>query len=170
MSSVVGERRSGLWVIFATFAVAMLFSVVALPESIPWEMGYLRPQWVVLVLIYWIIALPQRIGILTAWLIGLLVDVLSGSSLLGQHGIAFIVVAYISASLYQRLRMFAVWQQSLIVFAIVGLNQMINSWIENIAGVSEWNMWFLLTAFISALMWPWIFLILRYLRRVFNVT
>jgi rod shape-determining protein MreD len=170
MSSVVDERRSGLWVIFATFAVAMLFSIVALPESVPRELGYLRPQWVVLVLIYWIIALPHRVGIVTAWLIGLLVDVLAGSSLLGQHGIAFIVVAYIAVSLYQRLRMFAVWQQSLIVFAIVGLNQMINSWIENIAGVSEWNMWYLLSAFISALMWPWVFLVLRYLRRIFNVT
>ncbi|MDP6026758.1 MAG: rod shape-determining protein MreD [Pseudomonadales bacterium] len=169
MEAVVDDRGNSLWVIAMTFVIAMLLSVVSLPEFIPWELGYLRPQWVVLVLIYWIIALPHRIGVAVAWLIGLLVDVLLGS-LLGQHGIAFIVVAYISSSLYQRLRMFAVWQQSLVVFATIGLSQLINSWIENIAGLSEWNMWYLVPAFVSALLWPWIFLVLRFLRRFFNVT
>ncbi|HIG40161.1 MAG TPA: rod shape-determining protein MreD [Gammaproteobacteria bacterium] len=169
MAAVAEIRSNGLWVIVASFIIAMLFSVVALPDSIPWELGYLRPQWVVLVLIYWIIALPHRIGIVVAWLVGLLLDVLLGS-LLGQHGMAFIVVAYIASSLYQRLRMFAVWQQSLIVFATVGLSQMINFWVENLAGLSEWDMWYLVSAFISALLWPWVFMVLRYLRRVFNVT
>ena len=76
MAAVAEIRSNGLWVIVVTFIVAMLLSVVALPDSIPWELGYLRPQWVVLVLIYWIIALPHRIGIVVAWLIGLLLDVL----------------------------------------------------------------------------------------------
>lgn len=168
MAAVVDGKGSGLWVIALTFAIAMLFSVVSLPDIVPWELGYLRPQWVVLVLIYWIIALPQRMGIVMAWLIGLLLDVLMGS-LLGQHGIALIVVAYIASSLYQRLRMFAIWQQSLVVFAIVGLSLLIHSWIDITAGLAEWNLWYLLSAFISALLWPWVFMVLRYLRRFFNV-
>ena len=166
---MVDEKGSGLWVVAATFTLAMLLAVISLPEFVPWELGYLRPQWVLLVLIYWVIALPHRIGILVAWTAGLLVDILLGS-LLGQHGIAFIVVAYIASSLYQRLRMFAVWQQGLIVFATIGLSQLINLWIENIAGLSTWSPWYLLPAFVSALVWPWIFLSLRYLRRFFYVT
>ena len=166
---MVDEKGSGLWVVAATFTLAMLLAVISLPEFVPWELGYLRPQWVLLVLIYWVIALPHRIGILVAWTAGLLVDILLGS-LLGQHGIAFIVVAYIASSLYQRLRMFAVWQQGLIVFATIGLSQLINLWIENIAGLSTWSLWYLLPAFVSALVWPWIFLALRYLRRFFYVT
>lgn len=168
MAAVVDSKGNGLWVVALTFAIAMLFSVVSLPDIVPWELGYLRPQWVVLVLIYWIIALPQRMGIVIAWLIGLLLDVLMGS-LLGQHGISLIVVAYIASSLYQRLRMFAIWQQSLVVFAVVGLSLLIHSWIEITAGLAEWNMWYLLSAFISALLWPWVFMVLRYLRRFFNV-
>jgi len=81
-----------------------------------------------------------------------------------------VVVAYIAQSLYQRLRMFTVWQQSGIVFAIVGLSQLINFWIENIAGLADWSLWYLLPSVVSALLWPWIFLVLRYLRRVFDVT
>ena len=96
-------------------------------------------------------------------------DVLLGD-LLGQHGIAYVLVAYIAQSLYQRLRMFTVWQQSAIVFAIVGLNQLVNFWIESIAGLAEWSLWYLLPSVVSAQLWPWIYLILRYLRRVFDVT
>ena len=159
---------AGLWVIALTFVVAMVLAIVPLPDSVPIELGYLRPQWVVLVLIYWVIALPARVGILVAWSIGLIVDVLLGS-LLGQHGVAFILVAYIASSLYQRLRMFSLWQQSLIVFAIVGLNQLINFWIESIVGIGDWNMWYLLSSVVSALLWPSVFLLLRYLRRQFSV-
>ena len=159
----------GLGVIALTFVVAMVLAIVPLPDSVPIELGYLRPQWVVLVLIYWVIALPGRVGILVAWSIGLIVDVLLGS-LLGQHGVAFILVAYIASSLYQRLRMFSLWQQSLIVFAIVGLNQLINFWIESIVGIGDWNMLYLLASVVSALLWPSVFLLLRYLRRQFNVT
>ena len=82
---------AGLWVIALTFVVAMVLAIVHLPDSVPVELGYLRPEWVVLVLIYWVIALPRRVGILVAWSVGLIVDVLLGS-LLGQHGIAFIIV------------------------------------------------------------------------------
>jgi rod shape-determining protein MreD len=159
---------AGLWVIALTFLVAMVLAILPLPDSVPIELGYLRPQWVVLVLIYWVIALPDRVGILAAWSIGLIVDVLLGS-LLGQHGVAFILVAYIASSLYQRLRMFSLWQQSMIVFAIVGLNQLINFWIESIVGIGDWNLWYLLSSVVSALLWPSVFLLLRYCRRQFNV-
>ena len=162
-------RAHGFWVIALTVVVAMILSVVSLPETVPVQVGYLRPEWVVLVLLYWVIALPHRVGIIFAWCVGLLADVLWGD-LLGQHAMAFMIVAYIGQNLYQRLRMFTVWQQSLIIFAIVGLNQLINFWIESIAGPAVWSMWYLLPAVVSALLWPWVFLILRYLRRVFSVT
>jgi rod shape-determining protein MreD len=168
MEAVVDSRLSGLWVIAATFVAAMVLAIVSLPDFVPTELGYLRPEWIVLVLIYWVIALPHRVGIVIAWSVGLLTDVLLGS-LLGQHAIAFTVVAYIVTSLYQRLRMFSVWQQSMIVFAAVGLNQLINFWIEKIAGLTEWNVWHLLASVMSALLWPLVFLLLRSLRRRFNV-
>lgn len=161
-------RIGGLLVIFITFIIAMVLSIVSLPDSVPYELGYLRPEWIVLVLMYWVIALPHRVGVVIAWIVGLLTDVLLGS-LLGQHAIAFVVVAYITSSLYQRLRMFSLWQQSIIVFATVGVSQLINIWIENIVGLSEWNMWYLLASVMSAMLWPTVYLLLRYLRRQFNV-
>ena len=169
MGVVASTRIGGPWIIAFTFLVAMILAVVPMPEIFPVEIGYLRPEWVVLVLIYWVIALPQRVGIVIAWILGILLDVLLGS-LLGQHAISLVVVAYIAVKLYQRLRMFSIWQQSLVVFAIVGVNQLINFWIESIAGLTEWNMWYLLASVMSALVWPWIYLLLRSLRRRFNVS
>ena len=140
------QSLRGWWVILVSFFLAMVLSILSLPGLGSWEFGFLRPDWILLVLIYWVIALPHRVGLLTAWVLGLLADVLLGT-LLGQHAIVFMVVAYVASNLYQRLRMFAVWQQSLVVFALVGLAQLI-----------------------GALVWPWMFLLLRFMRRFFGVT
>ncbi len=169
MQAVADNRVFGVSVIGLTILVAMVLAVVPAPAVFPAELSYLRPDWVALVLIYWIIALPHRIGVITAWVLGLIMDVLLGS-LLGQHALAYVLIAYISASLYQRLRMFSVWQQALIVFAILGVNHLINFWVESIAGLATFSMWYLMPSLVGALLWPWVFLLLRYLRRRFNVS
>jgi rod shape-determining protein MreD len=166
---VVEQSARGWWVILVSFFLAMILSILALPGLLPWEFGFLRPDWMLLVLIYWVIALPHRVGLLTAWILGLLTDVLLGT-LLGQHAVVFMIIAYVASNLYQRLRMFAVWQQSLVVFALVGLAQMINYWIEGLVGPKDWSLWLLLPALMSSLVWPWMFLLLRFLRRFFGVT
>ena len=96
-------------------------------------------------------------------------DVLLGS-LIGQHALAYIVIAYIAANLYQRLRMFSVWQQAAVLLALLGTNHLIIFWVESFAGLSDWSFWYLLPAVAGALLWPWIFLLLRFLRRRFGVT
>lgn len=169
MEGVADIRANAVWVIATTFLIALILTVIHVPFDMPAEVGYLRPEWVALTLIYWVIALPHCVGLLVAWCLGLVLDVLLGD-LLGQHALSLLLVAWIAQSLYQRLRMFTVWQQSAVVFGIVGLHQLINFWIERLAGQSAWSLWYLLPSVVSALLWPWIFLVLRYLRRVFNVT
>jgi rod shape-determining protein MreD len=90
-------------------------------------------------------------------------------SLIGQHALSYVLIAYVALSLYQRLRMFSVWQQATILFALLGLNQLIGFWIENIAGLTDWSMWYLLPALSGAFLWPWVFLMLRSIRRKVGV-
>ena len=97
MEAVADNRVGSTAIIALTMAAGMVLAVMPLPGSVPPELGYLRPDWVVMVLIYWIIALPHRVGIVTAWGTGLIVDVLLGS-LLGQHALAYIVIAYVASS------------------------------------------------------------------------
>lgn len=161
---MAARNHHGGWVIFASFVIALM--LVALP--LPGWAEHLRPQWVVLVMIYWCMALPHRFGIGFSWLAGLFVDVLTGA-LLGQHALAYAVVAYVVIKLYQRVRVFPLWQQALLVFVLVLLSQLLTLWIKGAIGKvpDSWTYW--LPSITSTLIWPWAFLLMRDIRRRFRV-
>lgn len=154
----------GYGVILLTFIAAYVLAVVPLPAWLQWG----RPEWVALTLIYWTIALPQRVGIVTALLLGLGLDVVKGS-VLGQNALALVVVALLALLLYQRLRVYSLWQQSGVVFILVGINMLICQWVQKLEGLSLLPRLFLLPALTSALLWPVILHVLRGLRRYYRV-
>ena len=155
---------AGILFIYCSILIGMVLSVVQLPNGLPPELGYVRPDWVALVLIYWVIAAPDRFGLFTAWIVGITMDVLVGG-LIGQLALSYLILTYITASLYQRLRMFSVWQHAAVIFFILGLSHIMSFWIESIAGHSKWSLWYILPAVTGSFLWPWIFLLLRYFRR-----
>lgn len=163
------NKAWGMVSIWITIFVGMVLAVVRMPQFVPVELGFLRPDWVAMIVVYWVIALPQRVGIGTAWLAGISVDVLLGSPL-GQHALSYVLIAYVAASLYQRVRMFSVWQQATILFALLGLNQLVEFWIGSIVGPKDWSFWYLLPAVSGSFLWPSVFLMLRYLRRRTGMT
>jgi rod shape-determining protein MreD len=142
-----------------------VLAIYPLPQTLQWA----RPEWVTLVLIYWIIALPHRVGLVTSFAVGLLLDLLEGS-LLGLNALSLSVVAYLSLLLYQRLRVFNMLQQVSVIFVLVGVNQLVSQWIQNLTGVGSVNVRFLLPALLSALLWPAVLTVLRHLRRQYGVT
>jgi rod shape-determining protein MreD len=79
-------------------------------------------------------------------------------------------VALLSLTLYQRLRVFSVLQQAGTVFVLVGINQLVCQWVQNLEGVGSPELLFLLPAVSSALLWPFVLHILRGLRRYYVVT
>jgi len=159
------NRPHSIWVIFLSFFVAYLLAIVPFPE---WAMNF-RPEWVPMVLIYWTMALPYRVGIGSAWVVGLVLDVLEGSTL-GVNALALVVVAYVALSLHLRMRMFSMLQQSGFVLALVGLNLMLCNWLQIVTGQSvSSNLMFLMAALTSAVIWPAFFQLLRRVRRSFDV-
>ncbi|NQV70760.1 MAG: rod shape-determining protein MreD [Pseudohongiella sp.] len=158
-------RAHGIWVILLSFFIAYLLAIVPFPE---WAMIY-RPEWVPMVLIYWAMALPYRVGIGFAWVVGLLLDVLEGS-ILGLNAMSLVILAYVTISLHQRMRMFSTLQQSGLVLALVGLNLMLCNWLQIVTAQSvPSNLMFLMAALSSAVIWPSLFQLLRQVRRGFNV-
>ena len=162
MSTLI--RHHGGGVIFITFFIALVLTVVPLPDSL----RIARPDWVLIVLIYWAMALPHRVGVGIGWLIGLLTDVLTGM-LLGQHALAYCLVAYLTLKLHQRLRLYPLWQQALSVLILLALGQLLVLWINGIVGrpIHSWLYW--MPSLVGALLWPPIFIVLRGLRRAFRV-
>ena len=163
------NKVGGLVTIWMTIFAGMVLAIVPMPQLLPVELGFLRPDWVCMILVYWIIALPHRVAILTAWLAGVLVDVLLGSPI-GQHALSYVIIAYVAGSLYQRVRMFSVLQQATILLALLGLNELVEFWVESIVGLTDWSFWYLLPAVSGAFLWPLVFLMLRYLRRRVRIT
>jgi rod shape-determining protein MreD len=147
-------------VIYLTFIVGMILMILPLPD---WVRIY-RPDWVALILIYWSMALPKRVGLWSALIIGLLVDSLLGT-LLGQHALALVVITYLNLNVYLRIRVLSLVQQSLYVFSLLAISQLIIAWMDGIMGLTVPFKAIFGAPFIGMLMWPWAFVILRDIRR-----
>jgi cell shape-determining protein MreD len=81
-----------------------------------------------------------------------------------------VIIAYVTLNLHQRLRMFSALQQAGLVFAMVGINLMLNHWLEILTGQTvASNLLFLSAALTSAIIWPSMFQLLRHIRRSFDV-
>ncbi len=161
---MVSQGPQAYWVILSSFFIALVLTVLPMPAWLQWG----RPEWASLALIYWVIALPQRVGLVTAVLLGVFIDTLEGA-VLGQNALALTVVATLALTLYQRLRVYNLWQQSAVVFVLVGIHQMICQWVQTLQGAGATSLMFLLPAVSSALLWPFVLHSLRGARRRYRV-
>ncbi len=160
MATILKPANGKIYIIL-TILFAMVLQLLPLPQVIE----LYRPEFVLMVLIYWSMALPNRVGIAAAWITGLFVDVLLGIPL-GINALAYALVVYVIARFYLQLRQYPYWQQALIILALVLLaklvNLMMSSHIEAV--------YLLLPALFSALLWPFNYLLLRLVRRTFDVS
>jgi rod shape-determining protein MreD len=162
---MIKKSQQGRWIIVVSFIVALMLTAMPLPE---WAV-YWRPAWVAMVLIYWCMALPDRIGIGVGWLLGLLLDVLQGT-LLGQNALGLAILAYFVLKSHQRIRVFPLVQQALLVCLLLLFYQLLSLWVRGIMGVppTSWTYW--MPALTSMVLWPWLFIILRDIRRRYHVS
>lgn len=150
--------------IFITLLGALMLAMLPMPDWTIW----LRPAWVLLVLIYWTIESPHRVNVGTAWLVGLVVDIINGTPL-GEHALAYTVVVYFVARIHIRLRMAPMLQQGLSVFVFVLLYQFILYCIQGFVGELPESHLYWLSSVTSMLLWPWLFFLLRDSRKWLRV-
>ncbi|WP_439101879.1 rod shape-determining protein MreD [Congregibacter sp.] len=160
----MSERRNAYWVILASLLFAAVLAVIPLTGTLLWW----RPEWILLVLLYWTIALPHRVGLVTALIVGLFVDVMEGA-VIGQNMLSLSVVVTLASLMYQRLRVFTLVQQSSVVFLLAGLHQLITQWLQGLQGGAVPGFGFLFPALSTALLWPLLMPVLRELRRSYKV-
>jgi rod shape-determining protein MreD len=131
----------------------------------PWPnfLTSINPDWVLLALIYWAIAIPERIGIFHAWTVGLLTDVLTGS-VFGEHALTYPLVIYSCLILHKRLRQFPVPQQCLFIFFCLVFSHVLLFWLNNIQHTVQMHFSFWLPIVSGTLCWPLIYSVLRRVR------
>lgn len=146
-----------------TIIAAFMLAIMPLPD---WAVNF-RPDWVTLVMIYWAMALPASIGVTIAWMTGLMLDVSHGA-VLGQHALGLVIVVYFIHTQHQRLRVASLLQQAIVVFFMLLLKQFISLWVTGIMGRAPDSWLYFMPSLTSALLWPWVYIILRDLRRKFG--
>ncbi len=159
------QIRHATWVVVLCLLVAMALTIWPLPAAVE----PFRPEWTLLVLIYWVMALPTRFNVGVAFLAGLLLDVLTGT-LLGQHALAFTIIAFLVSMIHLRIRVYPVWQQAIAVCFLLAIHESILILVEGSTGTLEGlgQRWAPIVT--GTLFWPWVMLLMRYLRRRFQVT
>ena len=155
----MSRDSGGLGLLWTAVAVAILLSLLPLPPVLE----PLQPYWVALVLLYWSLEVRRPPSLGAAFLIGLLLDILSGS-LLGLHALSLVVLVYLVLRFRARIRFFPPWQQALSVLGLLVNDRIILLWITVLLGepVPTWRYW--LPPLVGMALWPWLFLLLDHLR------
>ncbi len=151
-------------IIYSTFFLGLICAIFPLPIIL----NAFRPDWMMLIIFYWVLALPHRVGIVHAFIVGLLLDLLLGSTL-GMHALVFSILAYIVSINYQRIRYFTIVQTTLLVGLFILISKVSLYLIASSLHEIVLHKHYFWSIFTSMLIWPWFFLFMRFIRIRFKV-
>jgi len=150
--------------IYLSFFIALVLYILPLPIAI----SATRPSFLLLLVFYWVLALPQKVGVMHACFLGLIVDILLGSTL-GVNALLLSLVSYFVTSYYQKIRNFNMAKTTITIGILVFVDYLFLYWIAS----SERNIvlhdYYFIPLLTSMLIWPWFFLLMRFARTKFKV-
>jgi rod shape-determining protein MreD len=142
------------WFVLVTLFCALLLNF--LPTSAwPW-----MPDWVALLIVFWSIREWRLVGMGSAFVLGIAMDV-ADASLLGQHALAYVLVAYIASSLSRRILWFPIGKQALHVLPLLLIVQLVQMLVRVMPGVATPGLSYFIGPFVATALWlPLTFLLL----------
>lgn len=150
-----------------TVAVTLLLATILEALVLPELLTPLRPAWLTVTVVYWLMRHPEKIGVFFATAVGVLMDVITGSYF-GIHMLSLCILAYFVSLMHQRMNMFPMLQQAAIVFILVGIHLMLVTLLQAHLSGLDTNLDYLWKALTTAALWPVIVLLtdrLSYLLR-----
>ncbi len=155
----MSPRQSPGWVLPASVLLALVVGLLPLPGIV----AELRPWLLGLVMAYWLLESPGRVGLGVCFAIGLLGDLAFGT-LLGEQAMRLVILGFIVQRFRARLRFFPLWQQALAMGALLLNDRVVHAAVVVLAGqgwpaVASW-----LSPLLGLLLWPWLFLLLDAMR------
>lgn len=150
--------------IVVSIIIGVILQIIPMPSPI----DVYRPDWLLLILVYWSMALPNRVSVGIAGISGLIIDILYGTAL-GVHSFALAIPIYLVSANYQRLRNYSMAQQAVMILIISCLYHLTVYWLQYLITGIEFSWLFLWPALTSVLFWPWLFWLLRKFRRNLGV-
>ncbi|HSD99832.1 MAG TPA: rod shape-determining protein MreD [Burkholderiales bacterium] len=134
--------------------IALTLIAALMLNLLPWSGTWLwlKPDFVALVVLYWCIEQPRKVGFVSAWMMGLFMDVADGT-LFGQHALAYSILAYAGIVLHRRVRMFSGTPQVMHVLVLLLLNDLIVLAIRLAAGADFPGLQYFIGTFVAAALW-----------------
>lgn len=111
------------------------------------------PDLLSVVLVFWTVHQPQRVGIAVAFVFGLLMDVHQGA-LLGQNALAYTVLSFLAITIHRRVLWFPVPTQALHVAPLFVAAHLVELCLRMLSGAAFPGLWMLLAALAESLLWP----------------
>lgn len=154
----MSRTRNG-WVLPVSLLLALLLGLVPLPASLQ----PVRPYWLALVLAYWVLEEPERIGLGVAFVLGLVADLAFGG-LIGEQAMRLVILAFILDRFRPRMRFFPLSQQALAVGGLLLNDRVVGLVIHLVLGVVQlpWTYW--VAPVLGMLLWAPLYLVLDALR------
>ncbi len=135
------------------FIASSLIAALLL-NLLPWSGAaiWAKPDFVALVVLYWCIEQPRRVGFVAAWLLGLFMDVADGT-LFGQHALAYSILAYAGIVLHRRVQRFSGTPQVLHVIILLLMTDIIVLAIRAAAGADFPGFQYFIGSFVAGALW-----------------
>ncbi|MFW8566234.1 rod shape-determining protein MreD [Orrella sp. 11846] len=149
------DSRSAGWVVWGSITVVFMLTLL------PWRLMEAAPDLLMLTLAFWAVHESKRVGMLTAFVLGLLVDV-HDSGPLGQYALTYVLACYGGIMLHRRLLRFDLWRQAMhmvLVFLVArAVTVVIAAWVSG-----AWpGWWWVIGVLIASALWVpvgWLFLL-----------
>lgn len=157
------------WSLLFLLSLSVLLALLLDIYPLPLEYRLLRPQFTLLVVVYWLLVLPQSASMLGLLALSLVQDMLLAAPL-GQHALMLLPVAWLCLRSYRRVRHFSRWQEVFWVGLLMVIALLMSYWVQSLSGIEFSSAHLFLPALASAIFWPFIVLVLDRLRRRYRIS
>jgi rod shape-determining protein MreD len=153
------QRVSGInYLLIGSFILSFMLDIIPLPGNFI----FLRPEFTLVVLIYWVLYLPRDYNIGLGFIVGIFLDLLSGT-VLGEHAIIFVLISYFLALFHRQIRFYSVAQQMLMILGLIVFDKTILLAMGHFSGekvplffyllsiLVSWGVWFLVEFYLDSI-------------------
>lgn len=161
----MGPRKvsnSGVfWAVSLSVFVALVLTALPAPEVL----FNFWPDWVALVLFYWALMMPERVGPWVGFLVGTLMEALFVKSF-GVLGLGFATLLFVINGVHLQLRVLSVWQQMIVVTLFIGIFKLVTGWLYGLIEGFALSGEYFYSLLGCMVIWPFLFILMQELRRL----
>lgn len=154
--------------LIVVIALSVLLALVLMVIPLPERLFHFRPDWLALVLIYWALATPDRVGATVGFFLGLLMDVLLVKTF-GLNALGMCAIGFAASAMHTQIRTLSIWRQAITVGVMIAIMKLLIGWVSGMISQFEMTLYYWYSILSDMLIWPWIYIISRNIRRALRI-